>query len=184
MKNNNWSKTILEVYRYLPRVTYAYDKIIKSKAINSQYTRTYDSFNNVFDVTNSIIDLSQRKITLINLKIITEKILKTIDKKYAKLLVLRFVDGYKFSELANIFKVSQRTLFRRITKALDSFTHNLVLQGFDSKKLFDELKEENWIMEVYKSYNCQIEFNICEYADITQQIKTNIMMEFKKASGF
>ena len=183
MKNNNWSKTILEVYRYLPRVTYAYDKIIKTKAINSQYSRSYDGFYSVYDVTNSIIDLSQRKITLINLKLITEKILKSMDKKYAKLLILRFIDGNKFNELASIFKVSQRTLFRRITKALDCFTYHLTLQGYNSKKLYEELKDEKWVMEVYKSYN-QVEVNFCEYADMAQQIKTNIIMEFKKASAF
>ena len=32
MENNNWSKTILGVYRYLPRVSYAFDRLVKTRA--------------------------------------------------------------------------------------------------------------------------------------------------------
>ena len=184
MDKNSWSKTMLEVYRYLPRVTYAYDKIIKTKAINSQFSNYYDSFNNVFDVTNSIIELSEKKVALINLKLIIEKVLKQMKKDQAKLLILRFIDGKKYVEINKIFNMSLRTAFRRMSRALSSFTQNLNALGYTSKKIYDMLKSESWIMEVFNSYDSQVEVNIADYCDMSRQIKSNIIIEFKKASSF
>ena len=56
MENTEWSKTIMTVYKYLRRMTIAFDRMIKSKAYNSFYTSGDNfAFNNIFDF-NSVID--------------------------------------------------------------------------------------------------------------------------------
>lgn len=183
MENNNWSKTILEVYRYLPRVTYAYDNIIKTRAYNSAYSSSSNtSFNNVLNVANSILNLSERKITLINLKLIIEKALKNIDRKLARMLILKYIDGKKSVEIAEKFNICLRTFFRKINIALDSFTKALVRIGYTQQKISIMLQKEEWIKEVYNSL--QEDTNNIENFEFKKQIKASLILEFKKVSAF
>ena len=63
MENTEWSKTIMTVYKYLKRMTLAFDRLIDSKATNSFYTSTNNyAFNNVFYITNSMLELIDRNV--------------------------------------------------------------------------------------------------------------------------
>lgn len=182
---NNWSKTILQVYRYLPRLTYAYDKLIETRAFNSgSSTCNNMSFNNVMNVADNIINLSERKVTLINLKLITEKALKNIDRNMARLLILKFIDGKKSVEIAEKFNVCLRTFFRKVKTALDSFTKALNRLGYSEDKLCSMLSKERWINEVYRTFEKENDNNVCENFEFKNQIKSNIIIEFKKISAF
>lgn len=188
MENNNWSKTILGVYRYLPRVSYAFDRLVKTRAYNSGYCTSYNtSFNNVLNVTSTILDLTERKITLINLKLLTEKALKSMDNKLARMLISKFIDGKKSTEIAEKFKICLRTYFRKINLALESFYKALCRMGYNDEELYHMLKNEKWIMEVYYGYEKQIECqteNILDNLEFRNKFKQNIMFEFKKVSSF
>ena len=71
MKENCWSKTLLGVYNYLETIAGAIDKITMKTALNSfQFSKNNYEKNNVYNISNKLIDLSERKITLINLKIL------------------------------------------------------------------------------------------------------------------
>ena len=108
--NNNWSKTILGVYKYLPRVTLAFDKLVKSRAYNSSATSLYNlAFNDIMNVANSIINLTQRKNNLINLKVIIDKTLKSIDLTSARILIYKYFDNKKSAEIAKMLNVCNRT---------------------------------------------------------------------------
>ncbi len=187
MENNNWSRTLLGVYRYLPRVTYALDKIVKTRAYNSSYMSLNNiAFNNVMNVANTILDLTERKVTLINLKLIIEKALRSMDAKSARILILKFIDGKKSAEIADSFKICLRTFFRKVNSALDSFTKALSRIGYTEDKLQEMLKNEKWIIETYNKYSKNV-FNTENFADsyeLHSQIKNNIIMEFKKVSTF
>ena len=187
MENTNWSKTLLGVYRYLPRVTYAFDKIVKTRAYNSFYGSSNNpGFNDVMNISNAILDLTERKISLINLKLITEKALKSMDTDLARILILKFIDGKKSVEIAEKFGFCLRTFFRKINTALISFKKALNRIGYDDVKLFDMLKKEKWILEVYRAFeNENIENeNIMENFSFEDKIKTKIMFEFKRVSSF
>ena len=187
MDNNNWSKTLLGVYRYLPRVTYALDKIVKTRAYNSSFTSTNNiAFNDVMNVANTILDLTERKITLINLKLIIEKALCSMDKNLARILILKFIDGRKSNEIADVFKICLRTFFRKVNTALDSFSKALLRMGYNDEKLKNMLKNEKWIMEVFNkslTENLSTE-NIADNYEFHAQIKNSIILEFKRASSF
>lgn len=110
-----WVKTILNVYRYLETVSGAIDKIVMSRATNSFYTnRDNMAFNNVMKISEDILQLTERKIKLINLKVITEKALLDIKQSLAKILVLNFVEKRTCYECAQILGVSVRTYFRHL----------------------------------------------------------------------
>lgn len=144
-----WSKTILNIYRYLERVANAIDKIVLSRATNSFYTSSSNmSFNGVWNVSNDIINLTNRKVTLINLKLITEKALSDIDEAPARVLILNFVEKRTCYECAEILNVSLRTYFRKLNIALNSFAKALNRQKYDEKYFDNMLKGETWILEV------------------------------------
>ena len=155
MENNlAWTKTILSVYRYLERICGAIDKIILNTGLSSRNVSLTNYFrNDALSVSQKIIDLSQRKVSLINLKLLTEQCLKKIKTDDARLLILCYIDGMKRRELADKFGISMRTIFRRIDAAESSFAKMLHLKGYTDSKLAEDLKNENWIKSVFSKYS-------------------------------
>ena len=149
MEKGNWARTILIVYNYLERVTGAIDKIVKQRAVNSfYYNSTSCGYNDVQNVTKDILSLTERKINLINLKVICEDALSKIKTEYAKLLIFTFIEKKKTTEVAQMLKISQRSYFRKLDLALQAFYKELVNMGYDENRLNDLYSKEGWILEV------------------------------------
>ena len=184
MENTEWSKTIMTVYKYLKRMTLAFDRLIESKATNSFYTSSNNyAFNNVFDITNSMLDLIERKVTLINLKVLADKVLKSIKPEYAKLLIFKYIENQKCDQIAKNIKCTQRTYFRKCALAHESFYKTLCVLGYDAQKLKQMLKGEAWIMSVYNEFceqECAEETKTATF--FNDKIKSNIFLEIKKVT--
>ncbi len=148
MKQNNWIRTLLKSYNYLERIVRGIDKTVKKISYNSFY---YNSANYVstYALSNKLIDLNERKVLLINTKILVDKMLKYIGNKGAKYLTLRFVDGLKNEEIAISQKKSIRTVSRNVHNYLLKAQEFLLKQGFDSQKLFKLFREEQWVLDIY-----------------------------------
>lgn len=152
MKNNIiWAKTLLSVYRYLERISGAIDKIILQNGLGSGKFSYFNYFqNNTASVAQRIIDLSERKVTLINLKVLVEDTLREIGQKDAEILIQRFFDGVKFKDIVESQGISLRTVFRRVDNAVKVFSNKLVVKGFNADKLGSMLEKEGWINCVYE----------------------------------
>lgn len=145
-----WTKTILSAYRYLDRICGAIDKICLQSSLNSKnITRQNYHTNNVYAVTQKIIDLSQRKITLINLKVLIESCLSEIGKESAIILIETYFDGLKKREIAEKKRLSLRTVFRKIENAEQKFCRKLIFKGYEHKVLQEFLKSETWIINLH-----------------------------------
>ena len=71
MQKNIWAKTILTSYRFLEKVSDAIDRLVETRALNSFYMGGNNfSQNNVFVVSESLINLTERKKKLINLSLL------------------------------------------------------------------------------------------------------------------
>lgn len=151
MKNDLvWTKTILTVYRYLERIAGAMDKIMMQSALNSSNILGHNFHNNnIYSISQKLIDLSQRKITLINLKVLVEDTLKSINKTDAQILIERYIDSKKCKEMADKRDISMRTIFRKISLAEKAFDKRLHLKGYTSLRFDRWLCEEGWIKNVY-----------------------------------
>ena len=113
-----WAKSIILSYRYLERMCGALDKQIKQIASNSFYqTSFFEKVNSVHNVSREIIDLSQRKLDYINIKVLVEKILSSINEKLSKVLIFKYIQCLKNEQITSVLKISERTMFRRINKA-------------------------------------------------------------------
>lgn len=146
-----WSKTILTVYRYLERVSNAIDKIVRRSGLSSGniYGQNYLR-NNVLSISQKMIDLSERKVTLINLKVLTDEIFTKMKKEDACLLIERYIDGKKVKDIALKHNFSIRTAFRKIEIGEIFFTKALISRGFVPAKLEKQLSGEKWILRAYE----------------------------------
>ena len=152
MKNNTWAKTILYVHKYLERITEGIDKLVEREAMNSYYYNSTRD-NDVAKVANRIIELTERKKRLINLKVLIEKGLKDISSVQSQILIARYINQQPCESIAERFEMPMRTFFRRLAQSEDSFSNTLSRYGFNEEKLTDYLKGENWIFDVYESFN-------------------------------
>ncbi len=145
-----WTKTVLTVYRYLERISGAIDKIVLRSGLGSGnvYGQNY-LYNNVYSISQKIIDLSERKVTLINLKVLTEELLKKLKAEDVKILLERYVEGRKYKEIAQRNGISLRTVYRRLDASEAVFARLLVARGYSSSKLKAMTQNEKWIMSVY-----------------------------------
>ena len=151
MKNNIWAKTTLSCYRYLEKICDAIDGLVETSAMNSFYVSTNSSQNSIAKVADKIIELSQRKITLINLKVIIENALSNCGELQTNILTEKYIEKNKAQDIAQRYGLSMRTYFRRLDDAESAFASQMTKSGFNPK-FIQELKRERWIMRLYDSY--------------------------------
>ncbi len=153
MKNDLcWARTILTVYRYLERIAGAIDKIVMQRALGSSNIVGQNYFyNNTLTISEKLIELSERKVTLINLKVLIEDALGDMDEKDANVLIQKYVDGLRNKDLAESQCVGLRTIFRKVEKAELAFKGKIVSKGFNDIRLKDMLKDEIWINNAYNA---------------------------------
>lgn len=148
-----YTKTLLSSYRYLERMANAIDKIVYSRAINSFYVSGNNlSFNSVEKVSEDILALTDRKVNLINLKLIIDQAFKKVSGKSASLLICVFIENKNCYESCDALQISLRTFFRRQNQAVESFSKALLQLGYNSNKFEKMLKNENWIKEIKSKF--------------------------------
>lgn len=141
-----WSKTLLNVYGCLHKLTSAIDKLVLEFGLNSG---RYYGFDKTFNDTQKIIELTDRKVTLINLKVLINKILVKMDDVLCKILTLKYIDKMSNETIIKVLNLSRRTYFRKLTQAINSFANLLLVNGFNKETAIDFLGEESWIIDVY-----------------------------------
>lgn len=147
MKTNIWAKTLLTIYRYLERMAGAIDKMIETRALGSMNVSGANySENNILSLSEKIINLSERKVKLINIKILIEDSLEKCGKSYARLLIGKYLDECTNTDLCEKFGLSHRTFFRRLSDAERRFESAMESFGFNSNRLDEYLAGEQWIL--------------------------------------
>jgi hypothetical protein len=150
---NEWAKTLLNVYKYLETVIDAIDKIVMKSALNSYYFNGNNvSQNGVMAVANKIINLSERKVKLINVKVLVDRAIEQCGELNAQLLIERYMDDDSAEMIATRHNLNIRTYFRRLAQAEQSMCNAMAKMGYDSKKLSSYLSDEKWIIEILNKY--------------------------------
>lgn len=146
-----WSKTILSSYNYLEKLCDSIDKLIQDTAVNSYYSYGFkNGENSITKVSNKIINLSNRKIDYINLKVITDKALKDMSEKQSKLLILKFIHKFNIDKVCELLKMSKRTAYRRIEQALIEFMEMLEVYGYTPEKCEVVYSNDPFIKSILK----------------------------------
>lgn len=150
MKKYNLARTLLMVYNHLERVADSIDGMIEANALGSFYvsSSTFQKFGTMA-VSDKIIGLSARKVTLINLKILIEDALVGCKKQNADLLMQKYFEKNTAQAIAESMNLAMRTYFRKLNSAISDFSSNLERQGLTESAALEMLKGEGWIMRVY-----------------------------------
>ncbi len=147
LENEVWGKTLIGLYRHLGTMANSIDNLIKRIGVNSAFNHSI--YNSTIADSNKIIELTERKIKIINLKVIIEKALNKLKINDFRILSLAYVDCVNYKKVQEILNISERTFFRRKELAIARFSCNLSELGFNAEKLNDYLKNENWIKNAY-----------------------------------
>lgn len=146
---NNWTKTILYVYKYLERVCDGIDALVEESALHSFHHR---SENEASRVAERICKLCERKAKLVNIKVLADTCLLKSDKTSAQLLIEKYIDEDQGEDIALRHNINFRTYFRKMIQAETSFSILMLREGFSESKLNEYLKDEKWIIEVYEKF--------------------------------
>lgn len=177
MNLKTWIKTIFMVYRHLPRIIDSIDKVFSARALNGGImSGNAVSYNDVYNLTDNLIKLSQKKVALINLKVLAKLIVRNLDRDLVKMLILRFVDGFTAPKLAEHFNISERTVFRRINEALSMASMKAEELGYNKEKLENEFKDEKWLFDLGEVAEND------DYIQIDNDYLKKVIREYKKFS--
>ncbi len=145
-----WGKTIISIKRYLERVSMAIDSLIYKKALASGYVSIKNlTEQSAYSVSDAIINLTDRKVNLINLNTICSKALSEIDQNSAKILILKYIDCLSSSQISSLLEISDRTYFRKLNLAYENLANWLKRNNFNEEYFQKKYKNEGWIMEVF-----------------------------------
>ena len=138
------SETLIKIYRMLNKKCIAIDKFIENHAYYfGPCTADYGSL----DVCNNIIDLMTRKNQLINLKLILDMAIKTLNEKDKKILFIKINYNLPINDICGILELKQRTAFRRIERAFENLTEALNNSKYYNK-LVSIMNGEDWIQDI------------------------------------
>lgn len=169
MKLTIWCKSFLSIYSLIPSITKGIDNLILYKGINSCQT-SYITSNSTIKQAESIIGLSQKKVNLINLKVLTDETLLEMSKFNAKLLILRYIDGISIEKIVEVLKISRRSYYRKLNKALKEFEVILKDKVMKNKTIYTTFANESFFDDVFNRINsfnekCKSENSLKVYAE-------------------
>ena len=150
MQQENWVKTLLSVYERIDKVVYGIDKTFNKICFGS-FSYNSAGYRSTYEVSNKLIDLSERKILLINTKLLIKKFLSSLGKKSRELLILRYIKRLKNEDIASLKKCSIRTISRKITECVTKCANYLSFLGYDNNRLRKMYSGEQWILDNYYS---------------------------------
>ncbi len=146
-----WIKTLLSSYSTFPEIIKTIDKIIELQA--STVSFSCDIFNgskSTYDQVERVIDLTERKNSLLNIYLVTQKMLKKVSAEDYDFLEKKFMYNWKIDELANELNVTPRTVYRKIEKLIEEIHQNLKLCNWTLKFIELQVKDEGWLKDRYK----------------------------------
>jgi hypothetical protein len=96
-----------------------------------------------------ILVLMDKKANLINLKLLADEVLSTMDRAGNSILTDRYIKKIRPEKTIESLGISRRTFFRRLDKAEESFAKGCIMRGFDQKWLEQNYFDQSWIKDLY-----------------------------------
>ena len=156
------SKTFLSIYRYLTALTKSIDRVVRAKSINSSSFNDYYK-NNTEDQTAEILALTNKKITLINIKLIVDQTLQKLQPDQARVLTLKYIDNLTSAQISDLMQLNTRTYFRKANSAIKEFNNQLEKFFKQNTTIQNNILNEPWIKHLLSQFdkdtkvNCDID---------------------------
>ncbi len=142
--NIYYAKTVLYGYSCIEKLCEQIDELAYKKALSS-----ISDISPAFSQCEKIVDLTNQKILLINLKLTCDKILKIFNEYDYNCLDYKYFH-IKNREYFKNFDFSSRKYFRRQNKIAKIFSDKLEKNGFTDKVFEKDYLEIKFIKELLK----------------------------------
>ena len=144
-----WCKSFLSIYNLIPSITKAVDNLILIKGVNSSAT-SFATSGETAKQAESILTLSQRKINLINLKLLTDEILLEMDPFNSKVIVLKFIDNLLVDDITKCLNLTRRTLYRKLSRAIEEFERLFNKKVLSNYRIYKSFSEEKFLEDIFE----------------------------------
>ncbi|MCL2540370.1 MAG: hypothetical protein FWE53_02940 [Firmicutes bacterium] len=151
MIGREWGKILLTVYKNLDAICDCLDSLVVEKGISSRLQGF--STEKTVQLMETMLELTERKIKFINLKLIIENALKAMDEKSRKALLFRYSDCYSFQTIALLTQVTLRTAQRKVAIAEKRYEFKLNQLGYTDGYLCEKYGNEPLITGVCQRLN-------------------------------
>ncbi len=142
-------KTLLNVHDNLPNIIKVVDTIIAQKA-SSPLDGSFifgDLSGGTYSQMQSVIDLSDRKVSLINLYCLIDTMVASLPHKLQEVVKLKFYKHKRTSYLSEEFDVDERTVFRWANDALLQLLDFCKTSNWSIEFLLCQMEREGWMLE-------------------------------------
>ena len=138
------SLAVLKIYRYLEPMAISIDRQIATKSYNPECSIGFS----MEKTTGEIIGLTERKIALINLKVLIDKAIAKLNDNNKKIIILKYIDNLSVNEICELLSVSQRTYFRKSNAAIDAFCRMFAIQNSLHGDILSKYQKQKWFVNM------------------------------------
>ena len=144
----SWIKTMLVIKRFLPNIICLVDKHILNMAENSQAGSFIfgDLSQGTYGQVEAILNMEQRKMSLVNINIMIEEMIGSLDEKYKKFVYYKYFKNKNFVFCANELDIDERTAYRWHKLILIKLLKYCKLNNWKEEFFVSQLKTEKWVM--------------------------------------
>ncbi len=135
-------KTMLSCYRTLDKVVTQIENLIKKRVKNSFF-----DYSSTFMQAEKLIELSDIRLDLIELKNITKDALESLTEDDRTLICYKY---FGILPKDKNFDLKSRNYFRKQHKAIEKFDGILKSKGYDEKWFISKYLKISYIASIYK----------------------------------
>lgn len=148
-----WIRSLLAIRPILPELIKAVDKIVEAQASSLSFiSDIYNKEKSTYAQFEKVIDLSERKNKLLNIYFISKHLTDCLDEFDKIFIEQKYISNLTAEELADEYKTSVRTIFRKAEKLLDKIYDYTVQKKWTLQFLKSQLKDEKWIHEHFTRF--------------------------------
>lgn len=145
-----WIKTLLASYNTIPEIIKTVDKIIELQASTVSFSSdVFNGSNSLINQVESLIDLSQRKNSLLNIYIMTKELVKNLLDEDLNFIEKRFVYNWSTEDLSKEFNISARTIYRKIDRIINLIHSRAISKNWSLRFIESQIKQETWLKEKF-----------------------------------
>lgn len=147
-----WIKTVLHTKRFLPCIIKLIDKNVfdmASSCNNGSYIFD-DRINGTYAQIEQLIEIEDRKLSLINMNMIADSMFDSLEKKYRDFVMLKFFKNKNYAFVAAELDVDERTLYRWNKIILTKLYKFCKLNNWTTNFFENQLQREKWILPHYE----------------------------------
>lgn len=150
LKTKIWIKTLISSYRIFPKIISTIDKIVEIQATNISFSSNiFNSSNKLENQFEKVIDLSERKKSLVNIYVMLTKMINDLSYDQKCLFEYKFIDEMTNDEIAEEMGICERTVYRKFQKLINNIYSYFVLNHWTLEFIEFQIGSEDWLIDKF-----------------------------------